>query len=132
MAPWQNKPGATLLIPSGARGLHLFIVILGPIVLPTYGANPQTGMVSVTTLRSGIPHDEACELNTGDHPFIRHASYIAYRHMRVDSTAHVQRMVADGVWKPHEPCSPELLDRVVAGARASRLIPREFKLWLAP
>ncbi|MCD6672662.1 MAG: hypothetical protein LT106_07390 [Burkholderiaceae bacterium] len=86
-------------------------------------------MVSVTTIRSGIPHDTACELHAGDHPFIRHPSYIAYRHMRVDASAHTAEMVMRGLWKPHERCSPELLARVIAGARVSRLIPREFKAW---
>lgn len=77
VAAWQSEPGATLLVPSGPRGLHLFIIVLGPVVLPTYGPTPQTAMVSATSIHSGVPHDAACELDSGDHPFVHHASYIA-------------------------------------------------------
>lgn len=127
MAAWQSEPGATLLVPSGPRGLHLFIIVLGPVVLPAYGPTPQTAMVSVTSVHGGVPHDTACELDSGDHPFVHHASYIAYRHMRLDSVAHVEQMVSRGAWTPHDPCSPALLHRVIAGARTSRLLPREFR-----
>lgn len=65
MAAWQSEPGATLLVPSGPGGLHLFIVVLGPVVLPAYGPSPQTAMVSITSIRSGVPHDAACEVNAG-------------------------------------------------------------------
>lgn len=129
MAGWRHEPGATLLVPSGPHGLHLFIILLGPVALPSYGPDLQTGMVSVTTIRSGVPHDVACELRAGDHPFVRHPSYVAYRYMRIDRATHIAQMVASGVWKTHEPCTPELLARVTAGARRSRLIPRAFKPW---
>lgn len=131
MAAWQSEPGATLLVPSGPGGLHLFIFVLGPVVLPAYGPSPQTAMVSITSIRSGVPHDAACEVNAGDHPFIHHPSYVAYRYMRLDSAAHVELMVSRGVWTVHAPCSPQLLDRVVAGARTSRLMPREFRVLFA-
>lgn len=36
MQGWQAVPGQTLLVPSGP-GLHLFFLILGPVVLADYG-----------------------------------------------------------------------------------------------
>lgn len=127
MAAWTASPGSSLLVPSGPSGLHLFVLVLGPVVLPSYGPTPQLVMVSATTLRADIPHDPACVLNPGDHPFIQHPSYISYRHIRVDGSPHVQQMVQQEVWLPHTPCSPELLSKIVSGVCTSRLTPREFK-----
>lgn len=126
MQGWQAVPGQTLLVPSGP-GLHLFFVILGPVVLADYGPSPQVAMVGATTLRSGVPHDPACVLAPGEHAFIQHDSYLAYRHLRLDACRHVESMVGSAVWKPHAPCSADLLKRIVAGVCLSRLTPREYK-----
>ena len=126
MQGWHAAPGQTLLVPSGP-GLHLFFLILGPVVLTDYGTSPQLAMASATTLRDGIPHDPACVLEPGDHPFIQHRSYLAYRYLRLDTSQHVENMVGSAVWRPHEPCSAKLLRRVVSGVCQSRLTPREYK-----
>ncbi len=126
MQGWQAVPGQTLLVPSGP-GLHLFFLILGPVVLADYGSAPQLAMVSATTLREGVPHDPACVLEAGEHPFIQHRSYLAYRYMRLDSSAHVEKMVSGAVWKPHDPCAGDILQRIVSGVCQSRLTPREYK-----
>lgn len=124
---WTCRVGSSLLVPSGPAGLHLFVIALGPAVLDGYGPAPQVLMASATTLRDGIPFDSACVLEPGDHPFIQHRSYIAYRYARVDSAAHVEHMVTSQVWLPKEPCDPQLIERIVSGVRQSRLTPREFK-----
>lgn len=126
MQGWQPVPGQTLLVPSGP-GLHLFFLTLGPVVLADYGSAPQLAMVSATTMRDGVPHDPACVLEAGDHPFIQHRSYLAYRYMRLDASTHVEKMVSGAVWKPHDPCAADLLQRIVAGVYQSRLTPREYK-----
>lgn len=128
MDSWQSLPGNTLLVPSGPVGLHLFVMVLGPIVLPSYGTTPQLAMVSATSIRDGVPHDSACELMPGDHPFIQHPSYISYRNLRVDGCPHIENMVESSVWTAHQPCSVELLARIVAGVCKSKLTSREFKL----
>lgn len=122
------QPGHTLLVPSGPAGNHLFVLVLGPVVIPLYGGKEQFAMVGVTSIRDGVPHDPACELNPGDHPFIQHPSYVKYRDLRVNSCAHVENMVGTTVWPPHHPCSAELLQRIVAGICLSKLTPREYKL----
>ena len=111
MQGWQAAPGQTLLVPSGP-GLHLFFLILGPVVLADYGSSPQLVMVSATTLRDGVPHDSACVLEAGDHSFVQHRSFLAYRYMRLDVSQHVEKMVSSAVWKPHDPCSSDLLKRI--------------------
>jgi hypothetical protein len=102
-------------------------LILGPVTLPHYGAQPQVATVSVTSKKAGIPFDPACELAVGDHSFIQQPSYISYRHLRIDPLSHVSGLVGS-LWKPHQQCSPALLQRIIAGVCISRMTPREFKL----
>jgi hypothetical protein len=103
------------------------VLILGPVILPSYGPKPQFAMVSATTIREGIPHDPACELHAGEHPFIRHPSFIAYRYLRIEESAHLDQMMEKSIWMPNEPCTAALLQRIVAGVCRSKLTPREFK-----
>lgn len=84
-------------------------------------------MVSFSTTRPSLPHDAACEVQAGDHPFIRHASYAVYRDVRIERADHVAAMVQREVWTLREDCSPELLTRLRAGVCASRLVSREVK-----
>lgn len=93
---------------------------------PGYGQHPQVVYVGITS-HDNIPFDSACVLRPGDHPFIRHDSYVAYRHIRIDSEAHMIRMVNSGLWTVQAQCSNAVLASVIQGASASRLIPREFK-----
>lgn len=127
MAAWHSNPGDTFLVPSGPQGLHLFVLILGPVVLPAYGSLPQVAVVSATSQKAGIPFDHTCELQVGDHPFIQQPSFISYRHMRIDALPHVSGLVGS-LWKPHQQCSPDLLKRIIDGVCISRMTPREFKL----
>lgn len=83
--------------------------------------------MSVTSIREGIPFDDACVLKVGDHPYIKHDSYISYRHLRIDPLPHVERLVKSGVWQPHIPCSDELLERIIRGVLLSRMTSRENK-----
>lgn len=127
MAGWQSLPGQTLLVPSGPSGLHLFVLALGPLPIQGYGPTPQIAMVSSTTLRDGVPYDPACVLEPGDHPFIQNRSFISYRHMRLDGHDHVLAMVNACIWAPHQPCSSELLQRIINGVCLSKLTSREYK-----
>ena len=132
MAGWQCTPGNTLLIQSGpSNENHLFVITHGPSVIPHfhgYGVNEKVLMVNASTAYSATqPHDPACTLAAGDHPFIRHPSFIYYRHARLYDLTHVVNMVNQGVWTPHTPFSAEMLERIIAGVHSSRHIPREFK-----
>ena len=124
---WHPAPGQTLLVPSGPAGHHLFVLILGPVVAPDRGAASHVAMVSFTTVRDGIPHDAACVVQAGEHPFVRHASYAYYRDVRIEPVAHVASLVERAVWQPNDPCSPELLAKLQSGVCASRQVSREVK-----
>jgi len=88
-------------------------------------------MVSVTSVKPDFPHDPACVIKAGEHPFIVHDSFVYYRDPRIEPMAHVQAMVDQAVWQAKEPCSPELLARIRAGLATSVRVPRYIKKLLA-
>jgi hypothetical protein len=126
VAAWQASAGATLLMPSG-EGDHLFVVLNDPAIFVGYGARPHLVLVSLSTVRPGIPHDPTCVLQPGCHPFVKHESYVLYRRARIDPVAHVQKLVAQGLFKPQDPVSPEILAAIKAGLLASPFTKGEFK-----
>lgn len=117
-------------MPSGPTGDHLFVILAGPTPLQNYGAIDQFISVSLTSIYPGVPFDVACVLQPGDHPFIKHPSYVSYRHARIDPSHHVEKMVRDGIWKPQASCSPAIFEKIKQGAGLSKLIAREIKAFL--
>lgn len=106
------------------------MIVLGPAQLPLHGKVDQFISVSVTTIYEGLPHDPACVLMLGDHPFIKHPSYVTYRHARVDQDRHMAMMVDSGTWKPNSPCCPETIKKIVQGVCRSKLVSREIKQFM--
>lgn len=124
---WAGKPGDCLLVPSGPGGKqHLFTVTLGPCHFAGHAQPPHVLLLSVTSIRQGVPPDDACLLQPGEHPFITRPSYIYYREPRIEPVSHVQNMIAQVVWQPKPPCSPQLLARIVAGLHKSKRMPRHI------
>jgi len=123
---WQAAPGATLLVPSGEKK-HLHVVVLGPVPVQGYGNANQIALVSITTKYPGVPFDSACEVAAGEHDFIRHDSWVAYKYLRIDSEAHAHARIADHIWIEHIACSEALLQRIRAGVCVSRFTSGEFR-----
>lgn len=111
--------GDTFHIPSGPTGSHLHVVALGPVVIPGYGSAPMIILVGMTTTRAGAHHDAACELSVGDHPFVQHPTFMAYRWARVERESDVIAWAANGTWRSGDKCSQDLVARIEQGARAS-------------
>lgn len=112
--PPSIKAGATLLLDTYG-GLHLHVILNDPIVLNAYGNQLQVLIVSVTTIKPGKQPDDTVLLNVGDHPFIKHASYIAYGFAEIKE----ERLVAK-LGMEHAPISEDLLQRVIFGAFLSK------------
>lgn len=105
--------GDTFLIPSGPSGSHLFVVCTEEM------ANGDRLLVSISSIRTGRFSDPTCVIVAGEHPFIKHHSYVAYGKVEQRDTAHILRCVECGVFIPRQPCSPELLRRIILGFRSS-------------
>lgn len=121
---------ATLLIPSGPianpHQKHLFILLTDPT------ENPDTGtkdvlMVSISSIKPGMHHEQTCLLYPGDHPFIKWDSFVSYRTARIEMAQKVQNGVAQGVFIPKDPIDGAILARVCQGLMDSRQTPLKMK-----
>lgn len=126
---WQCRQGACLLIPSGPNSCqHLFTILVNPCILPNRGNKPQVLSVGISSVRANIPYDNACIIRQGEHPFVRHDSYVRYRDARIDAVEHIENRVHEGIFSVKPPCGEQLLKRIIAGASTSRYAAREVKL----
>lgn len=113
--------GNTFLVPSGPGGNHLFFVVIGPINIE--GEPPGQFLLVNATSNS---NDTACIIQPNDHPFIKHESYIAYRYARMETAADLQRKIGS-LFIQRENCSPELLKKIIEGAKKSKYLRRDIK-----
>lgn len=128
MQGWRLQQGATLLMPSGPGGDHLFVVLNDPKAFPGYGANAQVLLVNLSTVpRAGVHYDPTCVLQPGCHPFVTAASYIVYKSARVESEVHMAGMVGQGIFRPHQPMPEGIVATIRAGLTTSPFTKREFK-----
>ena len=116
------RRGWTFLIPSGPnKKNHLFFVLNHP------DDNTDAVLASLSSMHRRA--DRTCVLRPGDHPFIRHESYIDYRHCRTDCLIHSSKMLESGYWIRCEKAADQLVERIVDGARRSEHTrPRVLKL----
>lgn len=117
--PFQR---ATLLIPSGSESdpdrKHLFILLTNPYPHPDSNIKSSL-LVSISTLKPNIPFDPACKLYSGDHPFIKHDSYVVYRSARIETADKLINGVNQGVFNHKETLSGEIFARVCHGLTIS-------------
>lgn len=116
---------ATLLVPSGPENdpdrKHLFILLTDP-------ADDESGvkvvlMVSLSSIKPGVPHDPACLLYPGDHPFVKRDSFVVYQKARIEEADKVLRGVKDGKLVPQDPMDSAVFARICKGLEDSRLTP---------
>lgn len=116
---------ATLLVPSGPQSdpdrKHLFILLTDP-------ADDGSGqnavlMVSLSSVKSGMPHDPTCILYPGDHPFVRRASFVFYARARLEEADKLLRGVKDGKLVAHDPMDSGMFARICKGIEESRFTP---------
>lgn len=119
---------ATLLIPSGPQGdqdrKHLFILLTDRHA-DEAGKNCVL-MVSLSTVRPSMPHDPTCILYAGDHPFVKHDSYVVYQKARLEETDKVVRGVKNGQLVAQDPMDGVVFARVCKGLEDSRLTPSKL------
>lgn len=126
MSNWSCVAGGALLVPSGPQGHHLHIIIFGPANFPGY---PKQSCISVSicTIRTGLPFDNTRIVNPGEHEFIKHPSYVAYRHARIDTSAHFEEMVKNGYFYPQTTVVEPLLREIYSGLHESSQTPNYLK-----
>ena len=122
--PWVCQAGGTLLIPTGP-GYHLFVILNAPAEIPTYPPRSCV-LVSFSTIRSA-PYDATRIVPAGAHPFIKEASFVAYRQARLETAAILAERVDSGMYVAREPVTEQLRAELIAGLYESPLTPRYLK-----
>jgi hypothetical protein len=120
------EPGTTLLIPSGPSHdpgrFHLFIALTAPQCIDVADPVLFVPMVSLSTLAASRPFDSACLLRAGEHPFVRHDSYVAYGLAICQPLSKLEAGIQRGMYELREPLTPTILERVLKGALESKHI----------
>ena len=114
------KAGDTFLYKYPKNDRHLFIV-----VLDTYntGSTVICPCVMVTSWKDNPKFDDpACILDVGDHEFIKHKSYIAYREVVLFEKDYIEHCLECGEAKTKEPVTGEMMERILKSAVNSRKI----------
>ncbi|WP_433935287.1 hypothetical protein [Brevundimonas diminuta] len=75
----------------------------------------QCLLLMITTIYENRKSDTACVLNAGDHPFITHPSYVAYRLAQMPRADHVRRMLDKKYYVSKEHFEKPVFDRISAG-----------------
>ena len=110
---------ATLLVPSGPDQdpgrKHLFILLSDP-----QPPDQLTLLVGIASVQENLPHDPTCFLYPGDHPFVRHKSYVNYSRARIEPASKLLEGVKRGLFIPQGTLDGSIFARVCHGLLDSR------------
>ncbi|WP_252272786.1 hypothetical protein [Pseudomonas subflava] len=122
---------ATVLVPSGTPQQpdlkHLFILLNDPVTLARLVL-----LVSISRVKQGRPHDPACLLYPGDHPFITQNSYVVYRKARIEEAVKIERGVQGQILVPREAMDGGVFARICEGVLNSRHTEPAIKSFFEP
>jgi len=97
-------------------GSHLWVVVSDPAK-----DAEQVLIVNMTTVRRF--HDPACVLNVGDHPFVKHPTYMNYRESRIVTNSELDAQLAGGQIILEDRVDESIFQRIRDGAGISDYIP---------
>ena len=114
----------TILVPTGSEN-HLHFICCDPVYYPQLSKECVLA-VNISSVNDGTEYDKTCVLDVGDHPFVRHASYVYYRKSEVFGVNSISRNVAEGNFIVHQPCSEVTFNRILKGFEVSEEV--RFKI----
>ena len=112
------EEGATFIIPDprGRLDPHLWVIVSDP------SQDPDDVLIVNFTTRTDRS-DESCNVEPGEHPFVKHRTVVEYRGAKRVSARQLDQLLANTRLELREPVSQELLARIRAGAAISDFIP---------
>lgn len=117
MTQYRPFRKGTLLMLSGPVG-HLHIVMNDPVVFPETGLESIL-LVNISSWNGSRRCDDTCLIQAGEHPFVRHESYVVYGDSVIKSAEGVGDRVDQGEFTAHQDVSESLYNRVLAGYQVS-------------
>lgn len=105
------KAGDSFIVPArGEVPEHLFVVVSDP------SQNSEDVLVAnVTSWTGNRSDDSGCKLTSGDHPFVRHDSYICYARAKTVQLEYLEEKISSGVFRPQDRMSGAVLARIQQG-----------------
>ncbi len=112
--------GDTFLMehPRGRRK-HLFFVVFKT-------ETDRLLLVHVSSIKLGRDCDTSCVVRRGEHPFIKHDSFVVYSAAMFAIESHVEAQIRAGICRPQASASPALLKRISDGAHVSAALPGKY------
>ncbi|MBW8015057.1 MAG: hypothetical protein FVQ82_02650 [Planctomycetes bacterium] len=102
---------------------HPWVIISEP------STNPEKiAVVNITSWKDqaiGL-NDEACIVDSGEHPLITHKSFVYYRKALCLTFEQLEKAFSDTLIIKSEDCSSELLGKILVGAVNTRYLPIEI------
>lgn len=115
----------TILIPTGPCD-HLHVICNDPVFYPRLVKDCVLA-VNLSTVNALIDCDNTCILKIGDHPFIKHDSYILYRKADIFGVNSISRSVDDGSFSTHQPFNDIAFEKILAGFAISKEVRPKIK-----
>jgi len=109
-----------ILIP--CPDLHLFVVMNDPC------PEKLCLVISISSIKPKRHFDPACVLEVGDHPFIKHPSFIMYRLAETKKAMHISNMVDSKYYLKHKDFEEPAFGNIAAGLfKSDEVKPRILK-----
>lgn len=112
----------TILAPAGNIN-HLHIICNDPVFYPINGAISVLA-VHISTVRGSPRYDGTCILRQGDHPFIRHDSFVYYQNATILKVERANVLFEERTLVPMEKLREEVFKRVLDGFSQSEKVTR--------
>jgi hypothetical protein len=85
----------------------------------------------LSSIKEGVRHDNACELEAGEHEFIVKRSFVSYRQPYKLSNTVIIKCVTGWLYKPKADLDEKVFERVCSGITLSRFTPRWAKTYFS-
>lgn len=109
----KGKAGESFLIETNIKDgqvtAHLFILILN-----VEAKTGNTIIVNIDTIRNRN-YDQTVIVKAGEHPFVKHDSFINYSRARIRSVGDLRQLIDSGCARLRETCSTTLLEKICSG-----------------
>jgi hypothetical protein len=108
--------GKTIVLPNSINGKgHLQIILTNPSGNPEEVLMVNLSSKTISTSTSYEDNDLACIVNPGEHPFVKHETYVRYGKAVIAKVRDIQSLIELKKYQFHYDCNDALLDKILSG-----------------
>lgn len=105
---------------------HLHVICTNQFFCADIGAMAIIA-VNISSIKENVDYDKTCVLHVGDHPFIKHDSYVRYKDATAMKVENILEKISHREITVLENLSDEVFERVFAGFEKSEYTSRKIK-----